>query len=98
MSLPLIVTPEAEEDLAEAKAWYERQRPGLGDEFLECVEEVLDRIPQFPEAGRPMLRGVRRLLVRRFPYAVFYRVEDDQVAVLAVYHTRRDPRGWQARS
>jgi toxin ParE1/3/4 len=98
MSLPLIITPEAEEDLADAKAWYERQRAGLGAEFVLCVEEALDRISRLPEAAAEVYPGVRRVLVRRFPYGVFYRIDPDQIAVLAVYHNRRDPRGWQARA
>ena len=97
MSLPLLITPEAEADLAEAKAWYARQREGLEEQFLLCVEESLDRICRLPHAGTEVLAGVRRAIVRRFPYGIFYRVEADQIAVLAVYHSRRDPRGWQAR-
>jgi plasmid stabilization system protein ParE len=98
MNLPLIIRPEAEDDLAEAKDWYERKREGLGEEFLLCVEEALDRIRQIPEGATEVYPGVRRVVVRRFPYGVFYRVEPDQIAVIAVYHSRRDPRGWQART
>ena len=97
MNLPLVITPEAEQDLAEAKVWYEKQREGLGDEFLLCLEESLDRICRIPLAATEVFQGVRRVVVRRFPYGVFYRVEEDQIAVVAVYHSRRDPRGWQSR-
>jgi len=48
MSLPLNITPEAELDLAEARSWYERQSRGLGEDFLLCVEEALDRIRLLP--------------------------------------------------
>jgi toxin ParE1/3/4 len=98
VSLPLIVTPEAEADLAEAKAWYERKRKALGDEFVLCVEAALDHIRRFPAGATEVCPGVRRLVVRRFPYGVFYRVDPDQIAVLAFYHSKRDPRGWQARA
>lgn len=47
MSLPLIITPEAEADLAESKGWYERQRAGLSKEFVLCIEEVLDPLRCF---------------------------------------------------
>ena len=57
MSLPLIITPEAEEDLAEAKAWYERKREGLGDEFVLCVEEALDRIRRLRSQPPRFIRG-----------------------------------------
>jgi toxin ParE1/3/4 len=97
MNLPLIITPEAEEDLADAKTWYDRQRQGLADDFLLCVEEALDRIRRAPEGASEVYPGVRRVVVRRFPYGVFYRVDPDQIAVIAVYHSRRDPKGWQVR-
>lgn len=98
MSLPLIITPEAEADLAEAKAWYNRQREGLGEEFVLCVEEALERIRRSPKGASEVFPGVRRVVVRRFPYGVFYRVDPDQMAVIAVYHSHRDPRGWQQRT
>jgi toxin ParE1/3/4 len=98
MNLPLIITPEAEEDLVEAKAWYERKRAGLGEEFVLCVEAALDQIRRAPAGATEVAPWVRRVVVRRFPYGVFYRVDPDQIAVLAVYHSRRDPRGWQARA
>ena len=97
MSLPLIITPEAEADLADAKAWYERKREGLGEGFLLCVEAGLDHIRRAPTAATEVYPRVRRVVVRRFPYGIFYRVDPDQIAVLAIYHGKRDPRGLQAR-
>jgi toxin ParE1/3/4 len=97
MSLPLIITPEAEADLVEARAWYERKREGLGDEFVLCVEAGLDHIRRVPKAATEVYPGVRRVVVRRFPYGIYYRVDEDQIAVLAVYHSKRDPRGWEER-
>jgi plasmid stabilization system protein ParE len=98
MSLPLIITPEAELDLADAKSWYGRQREGLGERFLLCVEVALDHIHSFPEAAPEVYPGVRRVVVRQFPYGVFYRIDPDQIAVIAVYHSKRDPRRWQSRA
>ncbi len=98
MSLPLIVNPEAEADLADVRAWYDGQRLGLGDELLECVEEVFDRLRRSPELFGKVFEDLRLARVRRFPYVLVYRIDDDQVTVVAVYHTRRDPRGWQSRA
>jgi hypothetical protein len=84
-------------DLAEATRWYERQHKGLGAEFLLCVEEALDRIRLLPEGYREVGPGVRRVIVRRFPYGLYYRVDPDQIAVIALYHSKRDPRGWKER-
>ena len=80
-----------------AKDWYDAQRVGLGDEFLECVEEVFDRLRQVPGAHAAVHGDVRRALVRRFPYVVYYRIDDDLVTVLAIMHSHRDPAAWQGR-
>jgi plasmid stabilization system protein ParE len=95
---PLIINPEAEADLAVAKAWYDGRRPGLGEDFLLCVEEVFEGVRRTPELHGKVFQELRLALVRRFPYAVVYRADEDQVTVVAVYHTRRDPRGWQSRA
>jgi plasmid stabilization system protein ParE len=97
MSLPLIIRDDAEADIAEAMAWYNRQRSGLGDQFLQSFEAALQRIERAPLAAAEEFRGARRVLLRRFPYSVIYRPGSDHIAILAVYHTSRDPRGWQAR-
>jgi toxin ParE1/3/4 len=95
--LPLIVNPEAEADLAEAKAWYDERRTGLGDDLILCVEEVFERIRRTPGLYGKVFQDLRLALLRRFPFAVVYRDDEDQITVVAVYYTRRDPRGWQGR-
>lgn len=93
----LLLEDEAQADLGDAFRWYESQREGLGSEFLAAVALVLEHIDENPVAY-PIIRGTtRRALVRRFPYAVFYLVDPDVVAVTAVMHGRRDPRQWQER-
>ena len=92
------IRPEAETDLVTARAWYERQREGLGAAFLLCVEEVLDRIDRTPELYPVVYQDIRRSFTRRFPYAVYYRVAADDVVVLGILHTRRDPQEWQSRA
>ncbi len=97
MKYEVVIWPEAEEDLREAKAWYERCREGLGDEFLSCIEETIESIRCTPFLYGVVYKDVRRALVRRFPYGIFYRVAEDRVVVLAVFHASRDPRSWQRR-
>jgi len=94
----MMLRPEAEVDLVHARGWYERQRAGLGMAFLLCVEEVLERIDRTPEFYAVVYRDVRRAFTRRFPYAVYYRIEGYEVVVLGILHTRRDPREWQSRA
>lgn len=97
MAHSLVLTPEAETDLAHACRWYEDQRIGLGQDFLLCVEQVFDQIRRSPDSHAVGYRDVRQALVRRFPYVVCYRSDRRTVRVIAVYHGHRDPRSWQKR-
>ena len=65
---------------------------------MRQVEDAFDRIGRMPELHAEIYMGVRRTFIHQFPYAVFYRVEDDQVVVIAVLHTRRDPSRWKGRA
>ncbi|MFL5341412.1 MAG: type II toxin-antitoxin system RelE/ParE family toxin [Gemmataceae bacterium] len=97
MSLPLSIRPEAEQDLADARDWYEQQREGLGIEFATAVEETFARIGDFPETYAAGYGGVRPVGLRRFPYVVYYRIIRDGVEVLAVLHGSRHVRQWRSR-
>ena len=94
----MTILPEAEADLANARDWYERRRAGLGSAFLLSIEEVLERIRRTPEMNSVVHRDVRRALTRRFPYAVYYRIEGDELAVLGIFHVGRAPGEWQSRA
>lgn len=93
----LVIRPEAEADLAEAYAWYEVKKAGLGSQFNDSVQTALSFISEHPRAFPRVHRQVRRALIRRFPYAIFFTAKDEQVTVVAVLHARRDPRRRQDR-
>ena len=97
MNRTLVIRPEAEADVDKIRRWYEQQRDGLGADFLLCFEEALEKIRRHPELYPLVHRQVRRGFVRRFPYGVFYVVDDDRIAVVGVFHASRDPRRWQSR-
>lgn len=97
MSKPLIVRVAAEADITAARLWYEQQRDGLGVEFLDAVEAVLDRLEAVPEMHQVIWQNVRRAKLKRFPYLVYYRVLADRTEVLAVMHGRRHPSAWKSR-
>lgn len=98
MSLSITFRPEARAELVEAWAWYEEQRPGLGDELAACVEAAIGKAARQPDAYAVVHEGVRRVLVRRFPYGVFYVVEAGELLVLAIAHGRRRPHYWRDRA
>ena len=74
MAAELILAPEVEQDIAEAYAWYEARRAGLGEEFLSCVDACLAAICRLPEMQAAVHEQYRRRFVCRFPYAVFYEI------------------------
>ncbi|MBU2053377.1 MAG: type II toxin-antitoxin system RelE/ParE family toxin [Proteobacteria bacterium] len=98
MKRTLIIRPEAELDIREAFSWYETQMPGLGANFLLHVDAALRSLQRNPLQYPVIHRESRRCLVRRFPYGVYYVVEDKRIVVVAVFHAKRDPRSWQERS
>ncbi len=97
MSLPVVLREEAEQEFDEAFDYYEARRTGLGVDFVEEVQQVLDRIAVLPRLHAVVLADIRKAVVRRFPYCVFYRCEDDRIEVVAVFHSSRDPSVWQRR-
>jgi toxin ParE1/3/4 len=93
----VLIRPEAEAEIEEAYHWYEEQRGGLGADFLLCMEEGFEKIQNNADMYPVVHRNVRRLLIRRFPYGIFYIIQQDIVAVLAVFHGHRDPKQWKSR-
>lgn len=98
MKLPIVFRTVAQEEFDDAALWYDERRVGLGVEFVSEVQKVLEVIANHP-ARYPIVSGdVREALVRRFPYAIYFRARSDRVVILAVFHSARDPAIWQARA
>ena len=97
MSLPLVFRAAAQAELDDAAVWYERQKPGLGDDFVREVRRVLDTIAAQPDRYALASGDVHEAPVSRFPYCVYYRVKPTRIVVIAVFHTARDPSVWQSR-
>lgn len=89
---------EAEVDIADAAVGYEARRIGLGGEFLAQLEVVIEWISEGPLRFPEIEKGTRRALLHRFPYGVYFILEDSDVAVRAVLHLHRHPDVWRRRS
>jgi len=89
--------PEAQSEFASAARFYEDQRLGLGLDFILTVQRTYERLLEFPAAGRPFGRRLRRVLVPKFPYGLLYRVEADRIYIIAVMHLHRRPGYWRSR-
>jgi plasmid stabilization system protein ParE len=86
VTLPLALSPAAEDDLHDAAAWYDAQQPGLGDAFLRSVEASFARIRRLPKSFPADEGGIHSALLRRFPYAVLFRIQEKRIEVIAVWH------------
>src|ERR1700733_13358273 len=96
-SKSVVLLPLAKRDVKKGFDWYEEQKPGLGDVFLERVEECLTAIRRSPKAFQPISKDARRAIVKQFPYVVFYRIETRTIYVYSVFHTSQDPDKWMNR-
>lgn len=94
---PVVVRPAAAADIEDAFLWYQAQRVGLGDEFREALRSALNQISANPHLYQVIHRGTRRVLLKRFPYGVFFREFPQMIVVVACMRGRRDPKRWQSR-
>ncbi len=91
------LTPPAEDDVKDIRAWYKQHGGELAADFRHALDACLERVSKNPFA-HPMVYGeIRRALLNRFPYCVFYVVDDIEVIVIGVFHAHRDPKVWQSR-
>lgn len=87
---------EAEDDLFESYLWYESQRTGLGDDFLDAIEIARDLILSWPLSYQVVYKKVVRAhSVNKFPFRIFYVVEETEINIIAVFHTARNPKTWK---
>jgi len=94
----LILTQKAQEDLDDAFQWYEEQEPGLGKEFIRCVDAKIADLNLHPFHHSVVQSDqVRRVLVNRFPFSVYFVNEVRLITIFAILHQRRNPEYWKSR-
>jgi toxin ParE1/3/4 len=92
-----ILVPKAKQELKEAFLWYENQEPGLGYEFLISADTARATIQRDPAVYPKVYRDIQRILVQRFPFAIYYAIRSDIIFILAIFHSRRNPDEWKKR-
>ncbi|MDP2143250.1 MAG: type II toxin-antitoxin system RelE/ParE family toxin [Gallionella sp.] len=93
----VVFRKQARLEFDEAGDWYEKERPGLGLEFLAEIHLLIQRIAGNPEQFPMLYRDVRKAVARRFPYCIYFRERDRKIVVLAVFHSARNPAVWKQR-
>lgn len=94
MAFRLKFSTRALREIGETQEWYELQSPGLGEEFIAAMELQLKRLEQAPLLYFEVIPNVRRALLPRFPYGLFYVVRGNLIHILAVLHDARNPSRW----
>lgn len=89
--MKLRYTDRAVIDLEVAFDWYEKQVPGLGLDFIDCVEEKISTVVELPYSCPAHHKDFRRALIRKFPFSIFDTIENETIIVHAVFDNRRSP-------
>jgi len=89
--------PEARVEFDASVDWYEAQRMGLGVDFVARVGDALERITANPQLHAIVYKKVRKAVVRKFPFVILYQKDAEEVLVISVFHTARDPSIWKSR-
>ena len=98
MTLEIRLRPEAERDLLDAANWYEEQQNSLGQQFLDKALAGFSAIAEKPFLYPIVHRNIRRSLMHRFPFGIYYKIEGEVVIVFAIIHGSRDPQNWKMRT
>lgn len=98
MTLEVRIRAAAQRDVEDASTWYEQRQLGLGTRFLGELAATYSRIAETPLLYRKLHRETRRVFLRSFPFAVYFRVVGDTAVVVAIMHASRDPLSWKSRT
>jgi len=98
LSLRVVFRRAARAEFDDAAAWYEQRRNGLGLAFVAATHLLIDQIAAQPALYPQVYRGIREALVSSYPYCVYFVDEPNQLVILSVFHTARDPSIWQNRA
>ena len=99
MSYIVLLTDDAENDIDCSFMWYEIQKPNLGYDFINSIDRSLKTISQNPHTYPAVHKNVRRCVIKKFPFCIYYIAEDEskEVRVIAVFHNSRNPLVWKKR-
>jgi len=94
---PVVYHPEALNEIIDAARYYEARGEGLGDRFLDSVEEAIEIIRGIPLVFCADESGRRKYLIKKFPYLIIYKVKENCIYILAIAHGKREPGYWEPR-
>jgi toxin ParE1/3/4 len=97
MKRTVVFRAAAQQEYDEAAQWYEERQAGLSLRFETEIAATLAKIVGHPDRYPVVRRDIREALVQRFPFCVYFRIRNEKIVVLSIFHTARDPDVWQSR-
>lgn len=97
MSRSVVFRRVAKLELYDAISWYDEREEGLGHRFRLAISQQLERVAESPDQFAYIREPVRRAVLRRFPYSIYFLSETDRVVVLAIFHVKRSPQRLEGR-
>jgi toxin ParE1/3/4 len=97
MRFELNISHAAYLDIEDTFLWYEKQKPGLGISFEETIESAFHLIGSDPFICQIRYKSIRVLFLKKFPYGIHYRIKNEKIEVIAVFHCARSPKSWYQR-
>ncbi|MCW3162629.1 type II toxin-antitoxin system RelE/ParE family toxin [Chryseobacterium oryctis] len=91
MEYNLIVKPKAQQDIRKSIEWYREQSGSLSEKFLEKIDESLEKISKNPEHYQKRYNEIRIAFTKKFPYGIYYTVEEKTIYIHAILHTKQNP-------
>jgi len=88
----LVLQPGARNDTQDAYDWYENQLAGLGDKFLNALEECYLKIEKHPAAFGKFYKNYRKAVIKKFPYLIIFTIIKNEIFVFAIFHGERNPK------
>lgn len=92
MGFNLIVKPDAEDDLISSLDWYFNINQKLAQDFFEKINESFEKIKKNPQHYQKRYKEIRIVFVRKFPYGIYYITEGNTIYILAILHTKQNPK------
>lgn len=94
----VVLSGDAEIDIMEGYLWYEEQESGLGEKFLNEIDQAFVKIVNHPTFFHFEKKGLRCYVLKQFPYKVLYLLDDELIKIMSVFHHSRNPTDWQMRN
>ena len=93
----LIINPFAEQDLYDVRKWYNLQKNYLGKKVVQEIKKTIKRINENPFQFPIEKKQIRKAVVHKFPYSIFFYINNDIINIFAIFNSHRDPKIWQKR-